>query len=88
VKCFICCIIVSRNKDFRWLCSETTDNISVCRKNPSRFKARNQILSTECRQCVSKVTFGKPVTEDENFELIKNYEAEKINKSVKTKERQ
>jgi topoisomerase IA-like protein len=30
-----------------------------------------------------KQTSGKSVTEDENFELIKNYEAEKINKSVK-----
>jgi hypothetical protein len=42
------CVSKLTSEDFRWLCSETTDNISVCRKNPSKLKARNQILNTEC----------------------------------------
>jgi hypothetical protein len=46
--CYITSIIVSRNKAIRWLCSENTDNISVCRKYRSRFKTIDQILWTEC----------------------------------------
>ena len=48
-----------------------------------KIKKRKSEKKVKPRQCVSKLTSGKPVTEDENFELIKNYEAEKINKSVK-----
>ena len=61
---------------------EETNDLSV----PEDFfekKKKKSEKKVKPRQCVSKLTSGKPVTEDENFELIKNYEAEKISKSVK-----
>ena len=66
---------------------EETNDLSVpedfFQSKVDKIKKIKSEKKVKPRQCVSKLTSGKPVTEDENFELIKNYEAEKINKSVK-----
>jgi hypothetical protein len=65
---------------------EETNNLSVPEDFFGKKKKTKSEKKVKPRQCVSKLTSGKPVTEDENFELIKNYEAEK-NKQI-SKERQ